>query len=122
MRFAHLSLFVWDFARSKAFYEQTVGLPVHHQNEHVCVFEVGGFRLVLIPPTRWSADPEKKGATFVNSHGEIGIEVDDVDALAATLKRKQVPFEGPETTPWGLYQVSLRDPDGGVVECYSRRG
>lgn len=119
MRFAHLSLFVWDFEASRRFYKDTVGLPVQHQNDQVCVFEVQGFRLVLIPPTRWKGGP-KEDANFVNSHGEIGLEVEDVNRLAERLRTQGIAFEGPTTTPWGHYQIELKDPDGVVVELYER--
>jgi catechol 2,3-dioxygenase-like lactoylglutathione lyase family enzyme len=50
------------------------------------------------------------------------LEVPDVDRTAARLKREKVRLLQPPTdrSAWGLRALHLLDPDGNLVEIYSR--
>lgn len=97
-----------DLARSQRFYEETLALPIYHEwgaGEHRgVVFFLGGGLL------------EVSG----NGHGavptdavRVWIQVRDLAATHAALVAAGVPVEAPpERKPWGLDEMTARDPDG----------
>ncbi len=51
----------------------------------------------------------------------IDLEVPDVDQEYEHLTYMGVPcVKPPETYPWGRRSAWFRDPDGNIVNCYSR--
>nr|WP_225444610.1 glyoxalase superfamily protein [Pseudomarimonas arenosa] len=60
-------------------------------------------------------------------HGDVTpgsalrIEVDDLDALHAELQAKQYKFARPgiETMPWGMRELSVKDPSGNRLVFYA---
>ena len=50
----------------------------------------------------------------------IELEVDDVDALRATAATLGELVQQPTTMPWGNRSMLLRDPDGAIVNIFSR--
>jgi uncharacterized glyoxalase superfamily protein PhnB len=56
-----------------------------------------------------------------NRSAILEFEVDDVDALHQQLDAATVDLAMPPTTmPWGNRSMLLRDPDGNVVNVFSR--
>lgn len=118
-------LLVRDFARSWAFYRETLGLgaafgdgtppygEVGDAEHFVGIFSRSAFDEVIGPERAGTTDAERFLLVF---------EVADVDAEHARLTRLRVPLlTSPTDRPlWGLRTVHLRDPDGNVVELYTR--
>lgn len=51
---------------------------------------------------------------------DLSIEVDDLDAALARMKRAGVAIEyGPATEPWGVRRFYVRDPFGKLVNILS---
>jgi catechol 2,3-dioxygenase-like lactoylglutathione lyase family enzyme len=47
---------------------------------------------------------------------DLSIEVDDLDAAIARVKKAKVPIEyGPTSEPWGVRRFFVRDPFGKLV-------
>jgi catechol 2,3-dioxygenase-like lactoylglutathione lyase family enzyme len=118
-------LLVRDFAQSWKFYTKTLGLAVVNGDGSPPYGEVGSRdRFVgiflreamaeLVGPTRAGRAPTDP---FV-----LVFEVPNVDRTHASLVRARVPVViGPTDRPmWGLRTIHLRDPDGNLVELYTR--
>ncbi len=105
-----------DRARATAFYRDTLGLPLAHEDNFAVVFNTGGItlRVSLVP------------AFTPHEHTILGFHVPDVPATVKALHEKGVTFNrsprltqndlGIWTAPGGSIQVAwLNDPDGNVL-------
>jgi predicted enzyme related to lactoylglutathione lyase len=97
-----------DLDRSLHFYEQTIGLAIYREwgtgpSRGVAFFLGGGG---LLEVSGGSPQPPS-GATG------LVLQVRDLDATRASLgERGVVPEAEPELKPWGLLEMTVRDPDG----------
>jgi catechol 2,3-dioxygenase-like lactoylglutathione lyase family enzyme len=97
-----------DLDRSLHFYEQTIGLAIYREwgtgpSRGVAFFLGGGG---LLEVSGGSPQPPS-GATG------LVLQVRDLDAARAFLvERGVVPEREPEMKPWGLLEMTVRDPDG----------
>lgn len=121
-------LLVRDFAKSWHFYRDRLGLtPVkgHGQPPYGEFAWRGKLQLALfdrklmasavgLSPGRYSEKNVGRSA--------LVFEVGDVDRFAALLRRRRVRLlRGPTNRrDWGLRTIHFRDPDGYLVEIYSR--
>jgi catechol 2,3-dioxygenase-like lactoylglutathione lyase family enzyme len=114
-----ITLFAEDLGAARRFYETVFGLPVIFETDDSAVFRFG---TVLINLLQAASAPELIGPAPVAS-AEVGcrfqftIEVADVDAMCAELKRRGVELlNGPMHRPWGVRTASFRDPAGHIWE------
>lgn len=94
----HVAIAVKDLEKSIAFYEKAFGLKlaeietVEDQKVRTAIFGHGSGRIELICPT----EPDTSVAKFLEKRGEglhhICIEVSDIDASLAELKKQGVPL------------------------------
>jgi catechol 2,3-dioxygenase-like lactoylglutathione lyase family enzyme len=96
-----------DLARSRAFYEHTIGLRVYREYgtqgavTGVVYFLGGGFLELT------------SGTTSAPTSAIVWLQVPDVRAEEARLRAAGVPIEEPATRmPWGLIELWIEDPDG----------
>jgi catechol 2,3-dioxygenase-like lactoylglutathione lyase family enzyme len=105
-----------DRARATAFYRDTLGLTLDHEDDFAAVFNTGGVTL------RVSAVPD----FTPHEHTILGFHVADVSAAVQALREKGVAFNlyprfrqdelGIWTAPGGSVKVAwLKDPDGNVL-------
>ncbi len=104
-----------DLARSRLFYEQTLGLRVTSENEFACVFDAHGTML------RVTAVPAVSPAVYT----VLGWRVADIGAAARDLAARGVVFirydsmnqdsAGIWTTPGGDQVAWFPDPDGNIL-------
>jgi catechol 2,3-dioxygenase-like lactoylglutathione lyase family enzyme len=105
-----------DRARSTAFYRDTLGLTLAHEDNFAAVFNTGGVTL------RVSTVPD----FTPHNHTILGFQVPDVRAAVVALADRGVTFNhyphfhqdelGILTLPTGSIQVAwLTDPDGNVL-------
>ena len=128
LKFARTRLLVNDFAKSWRFYRDQLGLtPVQgHGAPPYGEFRNGKEPVVSIFDRKRMAKavglkPGKYSGTHVGRSALI-FEVQDVDAVAKRLRRKGVRLlAGPtDRSDWMLRTIHLQDPDGYLVEVYSR--
>ena len=102
-----------DVTVSEAFYSEKLGFaPGNFFGEPptFCVMGRDAVRL-LLDKTR--THPR---ATPLNQYWALYIYVDDVDAVAAEIAARGVPFEREiETQDYGCRDFDVRDPDGHIV-------
>jgi catechol 2,3-dioxygenase-like lactoylglutathione lyase family enzyme len=96
-----------DLERSLRFYEQTLGLAVYREwgsgSERGVVFFLGGGLLEVSGST---VDPPSGAVRLL-------VQVRDLEATWRRLTEEGVVIEQqPEVKPWGLFELTARDPDG----------
>ena len=97
-----------DFERSLRFYEQALGLAIYREwgmgPSRGVVFFLGGGGLLEVSGT--SAQPPSGAFALV-------LQVRDLAATRGCLAEHGVEVETePEMKPWGLPEMTVRDPDG----------
>lgn len=104
-----------DSARSRAFYEETLGLPLVSDEPFALVFNANGtmFRV------------QKVAAFTPQPFTVLGWKVDDIDTVAAALMRKRIACErfpgmvqddhGVWSSPSGARVAWFKDPDGNLL-------
>ena len=102
-----------DVTVSEAFYREKLGFALGNffgEPPTFCVMGRDAVRL-LLDKTR--THPR---ATPLNQYWALYIYVDDVDAVAAEIAARGVPFEREiETQDYGCRDFDVRDPDGHIV-------
>jgi glyoxylase I family protein len=119
--FSHVAIRVSDFARSRRFYVDVLGLPVLLEFEDAAVLKIGGSFMGVIggaPETRRDDrfDPMRVGL----DHVSLAVEtVEQLERMKDELDAAKVPNDGihdePELNAKGLV---FYDPDGIAVELY----
>lgn len=106
-----------DFARSRAFYQDTLGLDLVSEEGHALVFALGPHRLML----RVAKSPAFTPLPFT----QFGWQVVDIHATIAELTAKGIEFvrygffeqdeAGVWTSPTGAKIAWFKDPDGNTL-------
>ena len=122
MAFASIRIITDDLDRLVAFYEQVTGTTAHRpapvvaefRGDHGPVLAIGSTATVAMLGDR-APQPGRNDSVLVE------FEVADVDAEFARLRDllDDVVLE-PTTMPWGNRSTLFRDPDGTVVNLFSR--
>jgi catechol 2,3-dioxygenase-like lactoylglutathione lyase family enzyme len=73
-----------DFERARAFYAETLGLPVAIESEGNVIFECGGATRIVVFASPYAGTNQATAA---------GWEVDDIQAVMSELRAKGVVFE-----------------------------
>lgn len=97
-----------DLGRSQRFYGETIGLAVYREwgsgASRGVVFFLGGGGLLEVSGS--SADPPSPATKLV-------LQVRDLAATRQRLGEAGVSVvQEPELKPWGLWEMTARDPDG----------
>lgn len=104
----HVTLYVSDVRRSKAFYTELLGLPIRDEGADFCEFRCGDGFLGLY------AKRDAPSARTGIDHFCIGVEGLDVKKAFQSLKQA-LPSAAPELTEKDT-QVYVRDPDSILVQ------
>ena len=116
---------VHDVEQAAGFYNRHLGFNIDmHPNPVFAMLSRGDLRLVLVSPvpadhpgggSRPLADgtPQQPGGW-----NRFMLEVPDLDAAVATLRRDGVRFRTDVVTGVGTKQVMIEDPSGNPVEIY----
>lgn len=106
---------VADLARSKRFYGETLGWKINTDEANVAGFAFGNAYLVVldaacVPQPAGAQAPPRASAPVDGLH--VAVQVEDVDAEHARLKRLGLEVGELRDQPWGERSFSFRDPDG----------
>lgn len=109
------NLGVSDPAEAKRFYQDLLGLDL--------LMDMGWIA------TYGSDETMTVQLSFMSEGGsgapvpDLSIEVDDLDAALAQVKKARIPIEyGPADEPWGVRRFFVRDPFGRLVNILSHDG
>jgi catechol 2,3-dioxygenase-like lactoylglutathione lyase family enzyme len=117
----HIALKTTNFAAMRAFYEQTLGLPLvgGFPGGRIVFFEAGSTTIELIHAEGELVPP-------VLGWHHLALEMADVDAAHAELVAKGVAFHvEPKSFPPDAPQARLaffKDPDGNEIELFQPIG
>ncbi|PPG40949.1 VOC family protein [Rathayibacter sp. AY2B5] len=120
MSFTSLRIVTDDLDGLVAFYEQVVGRPAERPAPVFAQFTGAGATLAI---ARTSTVAMLDGAVVPASNRSVLLEfeVPDVDrAFAELAHRSEDVVLPPSTMPWGNRSALVRDPDGNVVNLFSR--
>jgi len=106
-----VSVPVTDWAKAKAFYHQTLGLPISLDIEEVgwCEFGEAGKTTFAISLWRDAAPPPRGGAIPV-------FAVDDCAQTVAELRQRGVKCADPVTYPGMVIYADVHDPEGNLFQ------
>lgn len=114
-----ITLFVEDPERSKTFYRDVFGLPVHFedQNSVVVKFDNLLINLLKMRAAHNLIRPAAVGGREGGSRFQFTIWVDDTDAVCSEVSTRGVKLlNGPVDREWGVRTASFKDPDGHIWE------
>jgi lactoylglutathione lyase len=114
-----ITLFVEDPQRSKTFYQDVFGLPVHFEDQNSVVFKFEGvlINLLKIQAAHDLIRPAPVGGREAGSRFQFTIRVGDTDAVCQELGKRGVELlNGPVNRAWGPRTASFTDPDGHIWE------
>jgi len=109
-------VFVDDIGAAKAFYFETLSLPLKIDGEDhgFCVFRSGGAELVVEVV---SADAPSDERILVGRFTGLSFTVQDIQAKYTELLAKGVAFTGaPERQPWGGTLATFKDTSGNELQ------
>jgi predicted enzyme related to lactoylglutathione lyase len=120
MSFASVRIVTDNLDGLVAFYEQVIGQPAERPAPVFAQFSAPGANLA-IASTATVAMLGGALAPATNRSVLIEFEVADVDGEFAKLQPESEDVVlGPTTMPWGNRSAMVRDPDGNVVNLFSR--
>jgi catechol 2,3-dioxygenase-like lactoylglutathione lyase family enzyme len=108
-----VSVLTQDVARAKAFYGETLGLPIETEGENDLEFTLGQVTLDVF-------DPSSIGQEFAPSPAGIAMRVGDVAAERAALEAKGVQFDGDIIDTGVCHFAFFKDPDGNALMLHRR--
>jgi catechol 2,3-dioxygenase-like lactoylglutathione lyase family enzyme len=108
---AQVALTCRDLERAKAFYRDTLGLPMLFEVSNMLFFQLEGLRLLI--------GKEEKPDTVLGG-SVLYFNAPDLDALGPALEAKGVKFAGPpqilqQTATHDLKLRAFHDPDGNAL-------
>ena len=106
-----VSVPVTDWAKAKAFYHQTLGLPISLDVEEVgwCEFGEDGKTTFAINLWRDATPPVRGGTIPV-------FNVDDCIQAVAELRKRGVKAADPVTIPGMVIYADVHDPEGNLFQ------
>ena len=120
-KLTHACVITPDVEGLRNFYSVVLHMPPALARPDYVEFAAGGAALSLYDQrefARYAPPVESSGAC---SRVMIEFVVDNVDREYARLRRFPIDWvKPPSTQPWGNRSLYLRDPDGNLVNLYSR--
>jgi predicted enzyme related to lactoylglutathione lyase len=106
-----VSVAVTDWAKAKAFYHDTLGLPILFDIEEVgwCEFGEAGHTTFAINLWRDATPPVRGGTIPV-------FNVDDCIQSVTELRKRGVKVEDPVTIPGMVIYADVHDPEGNLFQ------
>ncbi|WP_137009980.1 VOC family protein [Aquitalea aquatilis] len=121
MKFASVRIVTQELESLIKFYQVLSGIPAHRLAEGFAEIRFEGVVLALSSEmliTRFNAGAASAAA---NQSAILEFEVEDVDTVFERMTSIGTTIVMPTTTmPWGNRSLLLRDPDGNLVNVFSR--
>ena len=111
---------VKDVQRSIAFYTQTLGFNLDHQNLPAFgQVSISNLKLILSGPGASGSRPMPDGRQQEpGGWNRIVLQVEDLPARIADLKQKGANFKNEMEVGPGGKQIQVEDPDGNPIELF----
>jgi catechol 2,3-dioxygenase-like lactoylglutathione lyase family enzyme len=116
-------LYVDDFVRAGAFYQQVLGLAAIYTDQRLQAYDVGGRGVLLLFRRGQSLQTVTLPGGTIPPHDGSGpvhiafsIAADDLAAWEQRLREAGIAIEGRTQWPRGGHSIYFRDPDGHLLE------
>lgn len=120
MKFAGVCLITGDVPRLSEFYMKVLGAEGEGDSTHMDLKAHGtGLTIFSNEGMEEMAPGSMQGAGYGSF--TIGFEVEDVDSEYEKIVGMKISIvKPPQTHPWGSRSFWFRDPDGNIVDFFSR--
>lgn len=118
---------VFDMPRSLAFYRDLLGFTRTDADSNAvaddcdwCLLRLGDAWLMLNTAYERHERPPAPDPARIEAHGDTGLFISvegGLDRLAVLLTGNRVAHTPPQTQPYGMRQLYVRDPDGYTI-CF----
>ncbi len=108
-----VSFLTQDLQRARAFYAETLGLPIETEGDSDMEFRCGQVTLDIF-------DPSSAGQPFAPTPAGLSLRVADVAAARSELEAKGVSFDGDTMDTGVCHMAHFRDPDGNALMLHRR--
>jgi lactoylglutathione lyase len=122
-RLGYVVRFVASLDAAVRFYEDVLGQRLSKRTEHWAQFDCGSLTFGLYDRAAMAGHLGVGESELGSPPGalELAFEVQDCDAaFRAALDAGARAFRPPEDRPWGERTAYILDPDGALVELYTR--
>ena len=122
-RLGYVVRFVSSLDDAVRFYEQVLGQKLSKRTDHWAQFDSGSLTLGLYDRAAMAENLGVAESELGSPPGalELAFEVEDCDAaFRAALDVGARSFRPPEDRPWGERTAYILDPDGALIEYYTR--
>jgi catechol 2,3-dioxygenase-like lactoylglutathione lyase family enzyme len=120
-KLTHACIITNDVARLRAFYVVVLGREPREDRPEYVEFRTPGAAVSMYAQAELERYAPGATAAAANRSVMIEFEVGDIDAEHARLLARGFEFVMPPTTQsWGNRAAYLRDPDGNLVNLYTR--
>ena len=122
MKFASVRVVTGDVEALKTFYATLTGMAPVDLAPGFCEFRLEGCTLAI--SSQEIIDKVNGGAIVprANRSSMVELEVDDVEVVRTRLAHSGAGeiVQQPTVMPWGNVSMLLRDPDGAIINIFSR--
>lgn len=120
MKFASVRLVTLDVERLIAFYALLSGVAAVRLADGFAEIRLPGATLAISAQHLIQRFNAGAAPAASNRSAILEFEVDDVDRVLSSLGSAAVIVQEPTAMPWGNRSLLLRDPDGSLVNVFSR--
>ena len=123
MKFASVRVVTRDIDGLVEFYQRLSGVEAVHPAEGFAEMRFDGATLAISSEHLIELFNAGAATAAANQSAILEFEVEDVDAVLERMKASGTNIVMPTTLmPWGNRSLLLRDPDGNLVNIFSRPG
>lgn len=121
MKFASIRLVTNEFERLVAFYQKLSGIEPLRLADGFAEVRFDGFVLAISSEHLIRLFNAGAATAAANRSAILEFQVDDVDAVLERMRDTGAEVVMPTTVmPWGNRSLLLRDPDGNLVNVFSK--
>jgi len=120
MKFASVRLATLDVDRLVTFYSRLSGIEAVRPAEGFAEIRFAGATLAISSEQLIQRFNAGAACAAANRSAILEFEVDEVDRVLSSLGDGATVVQGPTVMPWGNRSLLLRDPDGSLVNVFSR--
>lgn len=121
MKFASVRLVTNEFPRLVAFYQKLSGVEALHLADGFAEIRLDGVVLAISSEHLIRLFNKGAATAAANRSAILEFQVDDVEAVFIRMRDASVEVVMPVTAmPWGNISLLLRDPDGNLVNVFSK--
>ena len=120
MKFASVRLVTLDVERLVGFYSALSGVAAVHLADGFAEIRLPGATLAISAEHLIQRFNAGAASAAANRSAILEFEVDDVASVLTALGDAADVVQAPTVMPWGNHSLLLRDPDGSLVNVFSR--